>query len=382
MEAAGNNPAGDAPASPQDGVVALPIGQVTPAQPPSGPVSGPPSGPLTGEGYVGAVDLGGTKILAAVFGPQGQIAGRAKRPTGRDHTPAAVLDRIAECLRQAAAAAGVNAADLRGVGIGAPGPIRPEDGSVAIAPNLDWVDVPLRAELVARLAVPVAVGNDVRVAVLAEHGAGAGRGARDMVGIWPGTGVGGGLILNGELYTGTAAMAGEVGHITVHAGGPKCGCGGRGHLEALCSRTAITRAIAKRVKQGDKTILTKIAGKDVTRATSGDLAKAWARRDKLVVQAVDQAAAYLALGIASVANLLNPELIVLGGGVIEGLGEPFIDLVRGRVAGMPLASSTRPLRIVKSELGDDAGISGAALLARQLQHSRTRSLAPQATSPV
>lgn len=338
--------------------------------------------PLAGEGYVGAVDLGGTKILAAVFNPQGQITGRAKRPTGRDHAPVAIIDRIAQTLRQAAADGGIDASAITAVGVGAPGPVRPADGSITVAPNLDWVDVPLQAELAARLALPVAVGNDVRVAVLAEHAAGAGRGARDMVGIWPGTGVGGGMILNGELYTGSASMAGEIGHMTILAGGPRCGCGGRGHLEALCSRTAIVRAVAKQVKRGGKTVLTKIAGKDVTRATSGDLAEAWSRSDQLVMRAIDEAARYLSLGIASVANLLNPELVVLGGGVVEGLGQHFVDSVRGRVARMPLTSSTETLRIVKSELGDDAGITGAALLARRLQRSRTSSLARHVTAPI
>ncbi|MGH2353971.1 MAG: ROK family protein, partial [Chloroflexota bacterium] len=225
--------------------------------------------------------------------------------------------------------------------------------------------------LQARLQVPVAVGNDVRVAVLAEHAAGAGRGVRNMVGIWPGTGVGGGLILNGHLYMGEGAMAGEVGHITIKAGGPKCGCGGRGHLEALASRTAIVRDIAKAVKKGEKTLLTKTVGKDVSTATSGALARAWRRGDKLVTRVLDRAAEHLALGIASVANLLNPELVVLGGGVVEGLGESYIEQVRKLVRKMPLQSSTESLRIVKSELGDDAGITGAALLARRLAGGTT-----------
>lgn len=370
---AGGNGLGDAAVLPQPNTLVLPEGGIR---------ATPLLGPLVGEGYVGAVDLGGTKILAAVFNPQGQIAGRAKRPTGRDHAPAAIIDRIAQTLRQAAAAAGIDASAITAAGVGAPGPVRPEDGSITIAPNLDWVNVPLQADLAARLDLPVAVGNDVRVAVLAEHAAGAGRGVRDMVGIWPGTGVGGGMILNGEPYTGSASMAGEIGHITILAGGPRCGCGGRGHLEALCSRTAIVRAVAKQVKRGGKTVLTKIVGKDITRATSGDLAEAWSRGDQLVVRAIDEAARYLALGIASVANLLNPELAVLGGGVVEGLGQPFVDAVRGRVAKMPLTSSTGTLRIVKSELGDDAGITGAALLARRLQHSRMSPLPRLATSPI
>ena len=290
---------------------------------------------------------------------------RTKKPTGHDHTPAVVLDRIAACVRQAAQAAGVAPESLRAAGLGAPGPIDEQEGTILIAPNLDWENVPLRGGLEARLGIPVELGNDVRVAVLAEHGVGAGRGAKDLVGIWPGTGVGGGLILNDVLYTGSRAYAGEIGHITVKAGGPRCACGGRGHLEARRSWTAIVRTVARAVKRGEKTLLTRLAGKDVTRATSGDLATAWTRGDRVVLDAVDRAARYLALGIASVANLLNPELVVLGGGVVEGLGEPLVAQVRAHVARMPLTSSTGSLRIVKSALGDDAGITGGALIARR-----------------
>jgi glucokinase len=343
-----------------------------------------PASPLAGDGYVGAVDLGGTKILAAVFDPQGEVVSRSKRPTGTDHTPAVVLDRIADGVRRAAAGAGIDPAALRAVGLGAPGPIDLGSGTILFAPNLDWHDVPLRAELEARLGVPVAVGNDVRVAVLAEHGAGAGRGAKDMVGIWPGTGVGGGLILDNKLYTGSHAFAGEVGHITIKAGGPRCACGGRGHVEALCSRPAIVKAIARAVKKGEKTVLTRLAGKDVTRATSGNLAAAWRRGDKVVSRAVDDAAKYLAIAIASLATLLNPELVVLGGGVVEGLGEPFVEKVRGYLVGMPLTSSTGSLRILKSTLGDDAGITGGALLARRAsapQREPDRPPAPEAPAP-
>ena len=187
-----------------------------------------------------------------------------------------------------------------------------------------------------------------------------------MVGIWPGTGIGGGLVLNGQIYTGAANLAGEIGHLTVKEGGPRCGCGGRGHLEALASRTAIVRDIAKAVKKGEKTVLTKIVKKDVSQATSGALAEAWQQGDKLVGRVLDRAAKHLASGIASVANLLNPEIIVLGGGVIEGLGEPYVQRIRALVRKQPLHASTESVTIVRSELGDDAGVTGAALLARRL----------------
>ena len=321
--------------------------------------------PLAGAGHVAAIDLGGTKILAAIFAPDGSVVSRAKQTTDAERGAAVVVDRMAEAVREAAAEAGVEIDALEGIGVGAPGPIGADGGVVRVAPNLGWVNFPLRDELAARLGRPVFLGNDVSVAVLAEHQVGAGRGTQHMVGIWPGTGVGGGIIANGKLYGGAGHMAGEIGHTTVKAGGPKCGCGGRGHLEALCSRTAIVKEIAKYVKRGDKTELTKIAGKDVTKATSGDLRKAMQREDKVVMKVLERTAKYLALGIASAANLLNPELVVLGGGVIEALGEPFVARIRELTRAQPLEAVTRDLRIEPSLLGDDAGITGAALLVRR-----------------
>ena len=226
------------------------------------------------------------------------------------------------------------------------------------------------AELERRLGVPVALDNDVRVAVIAEGAAGAGRGCRDWIALWPGTGIGGGVVIDGEVVTGVNNSAGELGHITVKAGGPKCGCGGRGHLEALASRTAIVRWIEKRVEKGDKTSLTRKVGKDVGEARSDDLREAFDAGDKLVTRAIERGAKYLAIGIASVANAVNPELVVLGGGLIEAMGEPFVRLVEKNLRKHTLKAATADLRVVASQLGDDAGITGAALIARRLAARR------------
>jgi len=321
--------------------------------------------PLAGPGPAAAIDLGGTKILAAIFGPDGTVVSRAKKMTRAERGSDVVVDRMAEAVREAAADAGIVPDALEGIGVGAPGPIGADGGVVRVAPNLGWTEFPLRDELARRLGRPVFLGNDVSVAVLAEHQAGVGRGTRHMVGIWPGTGGGGGIIADGKLYGGAGQMAGEIGHMTIVAGGPKCGCGGRGHLEALCSRTAIVKEIARQVKRGTKTELTKIAGKNVSDATSGDLKKALDKGDRLVSKVIERTAKYLALGIASVANALNPELVVLGGGVIEALGEPFVARVRELVRKQPLEAVTGTLRIEASQLGDDAGITGAVLLVRR-----------------
>lgn len=334
--------------------------------------------PLAGDGYVGAIDLGGTKILAAIFGPDGTVVSRAKKMTRAERGPDVVHDRMVTALYQALDEAGVRPEGLVACGVGVPGPVDTTAGIVKQTPNLPgWVDLPLRDVLADRIQRPVAIGNDVSVAVLAEHAAGAGRGVRQLVGIWPGTGVGGGLVINGEMYYGTHDLAGEIGHMTIKAGGPRCGCGGRGHLEALCSRTAIVKEIAKAAKKGAKSPLIKEYGKSLSDATSGDLARAVEHGDAVVIKALDRAARFLALGIASVANLLNPEMIVLGGGVIEALGQPYVEQITGYVRTQPFTATTGPLQIVQSELGDDAGITGAALLARRA-HQAQRAQAMQA----
>lgn len=334
------------------------------------------SAPLAGPGHVGAVDLGGTKILAAIVGPDGQVVAREKRSTGKDGKPGPVIERIAETVRRAAVAAGLDVGQLGAVGIGAPGPVDADAGVLHTAPNLDgWQDVPLAGELSLQLGIPVTLDNDVRVAVLAEQAAGAGRGLRHWVAVWPGTGIGGGIVLNGELWRGASGAAGEVGHITVKAGGPRCGCGAKGHLEALASRSAIVRYLAKRAANGHDTLLDKIASGGVAESKSGDLAEAFAKGDKEVVRAIERAARYLAIGIASIANTVNPEAVVLGGGLVEALGEPFVRLVEKKLRGRPMTAATDPLLVLQSQLGDDAGVTGAALLARRLA-ARTRPGSP------
>jgi glucokinase len=204
------------------------------------------------------------------------------------------------------------------------------------------------------------------LAVLAEHVAGAGKGADSLIGVWPGTGIGGGVIIDGKIVTGITNSAGEIGHMTVKAGGPLCACGARGHLEALASRTAIVRWMTKQVERGDSSVLTNLVGSDLSKATSGDLAEALRQGDKLTTAAIERSAKYIAIGIASLANVLNPEVVVIGGGLAEALGETFVDQIRQQFKGRPMLASTDPLRIVKSALGDDAGIVGAAFVARRL----------------
>ena len=312
------------------------------------------------------VDMGGTKILSAVIDAEGNILGTAKVPTKADAGTSVVIDRIADSIQKAIGTSGVNETSIEAVGIGAPGPLDPETGVVIFAPNLGWRDVPLKAELEARVGIPTFVDNDVNIGTLGEHAFGAGKGVQNIVGIFVGTGIGGGIILQGELFHGASKTAGEIGHIIVKADGPRCGCGRRGCLEALASRTAMTKQFQKAIKKkGKKSVISKLTNGDLKAIRSGVLAKAIRANDKLTLKIFKKATKYLGIGIGSIVNFLNPEMIILGGGVVEALDDTFLDNIRAAAAKYALPNTLDGVQIVRAKLGDNSGILGAAALARQ-----------------
>ncbi len=312
------------------------------------------------------VDMGGTKILSAVIDAEGNILGTAKVSTKAGRGAIAVIDRIANCIQRAVDKSGVDAASIRAVGIGAPGPLDPATGVVIFAPNLGWRDIPLKTELEARTGFPTFVDNDVNVGTLGEHVFGAGRGIQNVVGIFVGTGIGGGIILQGELFHGASKTAGEIGHIIVKAGGPRCGCGTRGCLEAIASRTAMTKQFQRAIlKKGKKSVLSELTGGDLRAIRSGVLAKAVRLNDELTLKVFKKVTKYLGIGIGSIVNFLNPEMIVLGGGVVEALDDTFLDDIRDATEKYSLPNTLDGVQIVRAELGDNSGILGAAALARQ-----------------
>ena len=311
------------------------------------------------------VDMGGTKILSAVIDAEGNILGTAKVPTKADRGPSVVIDRIADSIRKAIDKSGVAPTSIEAVGIGAPGPLDPATGVVIFAPNLRWKDVRLKDELEARVGFPTFVDNDVNVGTLGEHVFGAGQGFQNVVGIFVGTGIGGGIILQGELFHGASKTAGEIGHIIVKAGGPRCGCGTRGCLEAIASRTAMTKQFQKAIKKGRKSVLSELTGGDLTAIRSGVLAKAIRLNDKLTLKVFKKVTKYLGIGIGSIVNFLNPEMIVLGGGVVEALDDTFLDDIRAAAKKYSLPNTLDGVQIVPAKLGDNSAILGAAALARQ-----------------
>ena len=312
------------------------------------------------------IDLGGTKVLIGVVAADNSVLSRYKASTQTHHEPETLLRMIAAGVHTAAEKAHVPWSAVRAVAMGIPGPIDAATGTVKLAPNLGWSNVPAREILEHELKLPAGIDNDVRIATLSEFHLGAGRGHRRVVSFFSGTGIGGGLVIDGEIYTGAHNTAGEIGHTFVKVGGPRCGAGHRGCLEALASRTAIQREILTAVKRGKSTALHQIAGKDLSDIKSGALAEALDRNDKLTKKIVRRAAHYVGYGIASAVNLLDPEIIILGGGVVEAIGDRFVTWASERARPNIIASDARDIPIVRAALGDDAGMLGAALLARSL----------------
>ena len=311
------------------------------------------------------VDLGGTKILAAVVDPTGRVIARLKRKTRAARGPEAVTARLIDTCQRVVRKAGLTWDEIGGVGLGAPGPLDPTSGVVYNTPNMPgWAEVPLGPRLAEALGVPVYLENDVNLGTLGEHALGAGQGAQDMVGIFVGTGVGGGVILGGKLRSGARHAAGEVGHMVVLAEGPVCGCGKRGCLESVASRTAIVRDIRSGIAAGRESLIPQMTGGDPERLTSGVLARAWRQGDPLVREVMGRAQFYLGLAVASIVNLLDPEMFVFGGGVVEALGDEFLAQIRvvARQYFIQQQDADR-VRIVTASLGDQAGVLGAAVLA-------------------
>ena len=316
--------------------------------------------------YVVGVDMGGTKLLAAVINAKGEIVQQAKRATKPKKGPEEVIERITRCIREAIDGAELKPSQIRAIGIGSPGPLDPETGVIIFAPNLGWSNVPLKAKLEANLSIPTFVDNDVNVGTLGEYAFGAGQGVKNLVGIFVGTGIGGGIILDGKLFHGVNKTAGEVGHMIVEVKGPRCSCGNFGCLEAVASRTAITRDLQKAIlKKGKKSKLTELNGGNLDLIRSKAIARAVKHGDKPTIKVVQRAAKYLGISVASIVHFLNPEMVVLGGGVVEAMGDSLLDPIRHAAAEYALPTTMDGVQIVAATLGDNAGVIGASVLARE-----------------
>ena len=312
------------------------------------------------------IDLGGTKILAAVVDQEGRILGTAKRKTRSERGFEEVIDRIARTAVDAVRQANLDLSMIQGIGIGAPGVVDHKRGVLEFAPNLpDWINIPLGARLQDLLGLPVLVENDVNAGTYGEAKAGAARGYNSVVGVFPGTGIGGGIVLDGELWRGARNAAGEIGHMVVMIDGPVCGCGRRGCIEALASRTAIERDIWGEIRGGRSSLIAEQidpgAGQLIT---SGVLADALAQKDAVVTDVLERASYHLGIFTASVVNVLDPDCIVYGGGLIEACADFMLPIIR-ETTYRHLIRPVEPekLPILQAALGDDAVLIGSAILA-------------------
>jgi glucokinase len=310
----------------------------------------------------GGIDLGGTKIQTVVVDGSWKVHGEARRPTPRTGGPEDVAEQMAEAMREATQAAGVDTHELAGVGVGSPGDVDQRTGEVSKARNLPgWGgSFKLGPWLGKRLGTAVKVGNDVQVATEAEFRLGAGRPYKSLVGVFWGTGVGGGLILDGKPWLGRGG-AGEVGHMVVKKNGARCPCGRQGCLEAYAGRAAMEAKARREHKDGRKTDLFKIMKKhEHDRLTSGIWERALKAEDPLATELIDRAVAALGAGIASVINLLDVEAVIIGGGIGTRLGEPY---ARRIVKAMHphLFNDDTPPAVEVASLGDLGGAIGAAL---------------------
>ncbi|MDD5083239.1 MAG: ROK family protein [Dehalococcoidales bacterium] len=312
-----------------------------------------------------AVDLGGTKIMVALVSSSGQIIARERTLTPASEGPGAVIDRLCSTIGYLLGEKNVDIAGLHSISMAVAGVIDSERGLVTLSPNLSgWRDVPLRDIVAARLGIRTFLVNDASAAALGEHQFGAGRGVRDLVLLTVGTGIGGGIIIDGHLYLGASGAAGEMGHMTIDINGPKCPCGNTGCLEMLASGTAIAREAIRCAERGQPTSLIKMASGKLAEITAEKVSAAAKEGDSVALRVINTAATYLGVGLVNLVNIFNPEMIIIGGGVAKMGGlllEPARQVVRERAFVLP----ARVARIVPAQLDDDAGVLGAAAFAFQ-----------------
>ena len=311
----------------------------------------------------GGIDLGGTKIQTVVVDPGNQVLGQSRHPTPTTGGPQDVAEEMIGAMREAAEQAGVDPAELAGIGVGSPGDADEKTGVVSDARNLPgWAGpFPLAEHLSGQLGAPVRIGNDVTLAVQAEFELGAAKEFDTILGVWWGTGVGGGLILDGKPWLGRGA-AGEIGHVVVKRGGARCTCGRKGCMEAYAGRLSMEIKARNEVRKGAKTKLFEIMeerGRD--RLTSGIWERALKHGDDLATTLIDRAVKALGAGVASCVNVIDPEAVIIGGGLGGRLGDKYVSRIAARMH-PHLFVDDRPPAIRLAALGDLGGAIGASLL--------------------
>ena len=316
--------------------------------------------------YVIGIDIGGTNVVVGAVAEDGSdVLGLVTEPTRVERGPDAIIDRIVQLARGARAQAAGR--EVVGIGIGSPGPLDTKAGIVLLTPNLGWTDMPLRDRISQALDLPATLDNDANCAVLGEWWRGAARGGRYVVGLTIGTGVGGGIVIDGNIYHGASDMAGELGHMTIDSTGRRCKCGNYGCLEAYASGPAIAARAAEGIEAGVETSLPRYVGGDLSRLTAQVVYDAAHDGDAYALEVVRDTAKFLGAGVANVLNIFNPDVVVICGGVTLAGDELFTPL-RSEVRRRAFKPAVKACRIVPGLLPGTAGVVGAAAVF--LRHRR------------
>ena len=310
------------------------------------------------ESYNLCLDIGGTKVLGVVFNSKKEIVYRLKKKTkAGGNTSENIEELIISVVRELITGSGIKKSELHAIAAGAPGVIDQEKGIVLFSPNLPWRNYNIRKPIEDEFGCPFYIGNDVNVGVLGEYKYGAARGYKNVVGLFVGTGMGGGLILNGELYTGNKFKAAEYGHIIMEPEGPLCNCGQRGCLEAFSSKQGMTSYIRQQIARGRKSLMADAVEDGVFKSKA--LKKALAEGDEVAREAVYRACHYLAIASGNLVNTFSPDIVVYGGGVIESVGDIFMERILSEVDQFCMPSIRDTVEFKKAALGDDSILYGA-----------------------
>lgn len=317
------------------------------------------------EKYIVSVDMGGTKILASVINSKKGIIARQKKPTDIENGTRVYVKDIAELITKVVKNSKLTDDNIVAVCLGVPGSVNPHTGVIGLAPNLGIKNYKMKAELEKLIPYPVLLENDVNLGVLGIKNFGVGKDATNMLAVFIGTGIGGGVVIDNKIYRGNTFVAGEIGHMMVQKNGPKCGCGKKGCFEALASRTAIVNNIIYDVKRLKKKSILSDLIKSNERIKSGALKNAINKNDKVVTKRISEACIVIGDVLASVCNLMNFDKIVLGGGVIEALGDFMLPKIKEQFNQQVFDAAGKGVKIVPSKLADDAAIYGGLALAEE-----------------
>lgn len=325
------------------------------------------------------IDVGGTKISAALINRAGKIYARNKITTPARATNKEIIALLSRLILETLAKAAIKTKKLKGIGIGIPGIVDSKTGAIITTPNLKLSGTALAHALKIKFKCPVVLGNDVNLGVLGEKWMGAASTAENIVGIFPGTGIGGGVIINGKLLTGTHGAGAELGHIIMDITGPQCTCGNKGCLEALTGRWAIERDIRTALSQGEKSVISSHLQGPGHKIKSSALREALQKKDPLVTAIMKRVSEILALACISLRHTFDPQLIVFGGGLIEACGDFLLPRIQKAVKADPFFAGLENFSIVESLLGDDAVVLGAGAL---IQQHLGLSLSPLSLYPI